>query len=366
MRMLDSASAVPGTDEEFIRQYRGYVIGLVRRAGIAPQDAEDVADEILLAELTARNHQKEEVGIRALYDPEHTAEHQGVTQRVSFRAFLSHRVMLRVRGKGDSIRKRAAREPLLCDAQVEDGVPWIEVFGGQCWDDYPDLDAAEFVRRMRSHLASVPPPEGSCDLLALFDELCREVREEGDVSAASVGSHFQVSDTVAAAWLARLREVMSAAGEHLPVPEKHVISGVVLSPADLREAITILREARGIMVRQPLARAGHPLARAEDPGWYHALAAAERRAYPHLEVDPQTHRRPAGHVKLAVIHRLERMLGVAMADAEAQAELAAVPEEEPTVLDEIEASLWQLGAGPEQVTSILGLVEQYANPVTAA
>ena len=362
--MLDSVSAAPANAEEFIRQYRGYVIGLVRRAGIATQDAEDVADEILLAELTAKNHEKEEVGILALYDPDFTAEHQGVRQRVSFRAFLSNRVMLRVRGKGDSIRRRTAREPLLCDAQVEDGVPWIEVFGGQCWDDYPDLDAAEFVRRMRSHLASVPPPAGGCDLLELFDELCREVREEGDVSAASVGSHFQVSDTVAASWLARLREIMSAAGEYLPVPEKHVISGVVLSPADLREAIRILTEAKGIMVRQPLARAGHPLARADDPGWYHGFSGEELLAYPHLRVDPQTHKKPAGHVKLAVIHRLERMLGVAMADAEARAELVAEPEEEPTVLDEIEASLWQLGADPDQVSSILGLVEQYA--VTAS
>lgn len=362
------AEGTPADAEDLIRRYRDYVVGLVRKLGIPAQDAEDVANDILAREL--------EVGVLDMYDPEFVSVHKGEARKVTFRAFLSHRVSLRVRGKRDQIQRRAGREVLICDAPVDEGGSrWIDVFGGAIWDDYSELDAGEFVSRMREYLATVPrrSAEDSCDLVALFDELLRQINEEGQVTAKAIREHFGVEDTVASAWLARLRQIMTLAGDALPRPEPRVIGGVTLSLADVRTAITLLRDSRGIMVRQPLERAGHPLAGAQKD-WYHAFAAEERKLFPELEVDPQTHKKPAGHVKLAVIHRLERMLGIGMADAEAvpeqSPELPAVPEaadEPPTPRELLEARLWASGMHPEQVLECLSLADQMQQvPVTAS
>lgn len=366
------AAGVPRDADELVRIYRDYVIGLVTKLGIPAQDAEDVTNDILERELA--------VGVIDMYNPDFTVSHQGQQKNVTFRAFLSARVSLRVRGKRDQIQRRTGRELLICDSPVDEGgTRWIEVFGGKQWDDYADLDATEFITRMRDYLATVPPrsPEDSCDLVALFDELLRQVREEGEVTAQAIQEHFGVTGTIAAAWLGRLREIMTQAGDVLPKPEPRVIGGVTLSLGDVQTAISILRDARGIMVRQPLERAGHPLAAAED-GWYHVFSLDERKLFPELEVDPQTHKKPAGHVKAAVIHRLERMLGIGMAEAEAVAEpeLAAVvpaePEDTdapPTARDKLEARLWAAGMHPEQVLECLALADEHAvqrSPVSAA
>jgi hypothetical protein len=86
------------------------------------------------------------------------------------------------------------------------------------------------------------------------------------------------------------------------------IGGVNLGPADIQQAIDILEGAKGIMVRQPLQRADHPLGSAA-PGWYHPFAQKEIAVYPaELMLTPGTHSTPTAHVKTAVIHRLRRML----------------------------------------------------------
>jgi len=230
---------------------------------------------------------------------------------------------------------------------------------------------------MRSYLATVPrrSPQDACDLLALFDELLRQVRESGEVTSAAIQDRFQIATATASAWLARLRQIMSGAGE-LPPPEKHVIGGVVLTLADIQSAISALSAAKGIMVAQPLKRAGHPLASAEK-GWYHTFSREERKQFPELEVDPQTHKQPADHVKRAVIHRLQRMLGAAAAEAPAppEPEIILVPageapcgeggnEDPVTPLDLIEARIWALGGSGQDVAEVLALADAWRCGVT--
>jgi DNA-directed RNA polymerase specialized sigma24 family protein len=375
--MPQVVNATPASYEELFAMYGDYVAGLVRKqlGPAGAQDAEDVAQEILLAEFRQ--------GVLEMYNPEHTVTHQGTVKKCTFRAFLSARVVTRCMGFRDKISRRTGRELLIADGAVdESGTRWIELFGGAAWDDYSELDAGEFIARMRSYLATVPRRSvlDKCDLVALFDELVAQVRETGEVTVARTGSRFGVSDATITAWLTRLRQLMSGAGE-LPPPEKHEIGGVPLSLPDIRHAIEILKSAKGIMVKQPLAAAGHPLSGAEE-GWYHAFSKQEIRLYPELRIDPQTHKKPAGHVKLAVIHRLERMLGMGMAEAEAPAEvpaesgpaagsqgsgsdvrahvspLAAEPDPEPTVLELIESRLFRFGVPPAGVDEILALCGQ--------
>ena len=58
------------------------------------------------------------------------------------------------------------------------------------------------------------------------------------------------------------------------------------------------------MIRQPLSRAGNPLAAMD----YHAIAAAERERFPELVLPGGTHGTPTPHEKTAVIHHLQRIL----------------------------------------------------------
>ena len=172
-------------------------------------------------------------------------------------------------------------------------------------DDYSALDAEEFIARMRSHLSAIPPRSArdTCDLVALFDELVAETEQTGGFSYAGIQARFGVSGTTAGAWLSRLRKVLSPALGR-PVT---VIGGVALSAEQIADAVQVLRDAPGIMVAQPLAKAGHPLAGAEKR-WYHPFAKAEMKKFPGLVAAPGTHAKPAGNVKAAVLHRLERIL----------------------------------------------------------
>jgi len=91
---------------------------------------------------------------------------------------------------------------------------------------------------------------------------------------------------------------------------KQVLGGVTVTAADIQGAVDILKGAKGVKVKEPLAQAGHPLGGAAE-GWYHAFAQEEIAAYPDIAVKPGTHSEPSGHVKEAVLHRLERLAGPA-------------------------------------------------------
>ncbi len=82
------------------------------------------------------------------------------------------------------------------------------------------------------------------------------------------------------------------------------IGGVTVPVVAAREALTILREAPGVMIRQPLLRAGNPLAAMD----YHATASAERELFPELVLPSSTRRTPTPHEKTAVIHHLQRVI----------------------------------------------------------
>jgi hypothetical protein len=360
MRMPQPVSAVPSSPDEFVRMYRDYVVHLVRKLGIPDQDCEDVANDVLEKELKAKNTLGCEVGILALYNPQHEVEFQGERKKVTFRAFLSARVALRVRGKRETIQRRAGRELLICDSSVDGGQSWIDLFGGAVTDDYSRLDAEEWLAAMRDRLARVPrsSPGDSCDLIALFDELVGQIQRTGAIDRAAVQARFDVADTTVTNWMHRLRGIM--AGGELTAPESRVIGGVTLTMADIRTALNILRSSTGIMVRQPLARAGHPLARAAA-GWYHPFSKEEIKSFPEIAIDPQTHRKPAGHVKIAVIHRLERMLGLLMAEA-----LPPEPEEPLTEWELTEARLWSAGLKDSSVLDEIHKWWATSHPVTAS
>jgi hypothetical protein len=350
--------AVPASTEEMCETYYDYVLHLVRKQGIPAQDAPDVAHDILLRCI--------ERDVLGMFDPEYAISHHGKAIPANFRTFLSTQVLLYVRGKRDALNRYSQREPLMCDRTVDGGSTWVELFGGASeWDDYSFLSAEEFVTRMRAYLASLPPRSARdrCDLVQLFDVLVEQGWTHGHIDYAQLQAHFRISPTSAYTWVGRLREALAQAPETSQIsPSAPVttwtIGGVVCVEADLREALEVLKsKAGGIMVKQPLEKAGCALAVAEK-GWYHQFSAEEREAFPELEIDPATHKKPAGHVRKAVVHRLERMLAEAATPDEVMEVLATeVPDEPDAPEDLLEAELWRLGASAAVVDRIKNLAQ---------
>jgi hypothetical protein len=327
---------IPDSMDELARVYFGFILGMVRKAGIPDQDAEDSVQYIL-----------QQLGIAPSvidqFNPEHVTEHQGRLVKTRFSTFLGRKVLLYCRGEGDRLRKRSGRELPIVDATTQDGTSLVDLIGATAvWDDYSRLDAADCIALMRSHLVAIPPrsDRDTCDLVALFDEMMAEVEQNGLYTYAGIQARFGISGTTAGSWLSRLRLHLSLALGRPPV----TIGGVSLTYDEIAVALKILREAKGIMVAQPLAKAGHPLAKAAK-GWYHPFSRDEIRKFPALAIGPGTHRKPAGHVKEAVMHRLERILAKAavLASEVTVPEIPALslPEPEPvTPEEEFECALW--------------------------
>lgn len=92
------------------------------------------------------------------------------------------------------------------------------------------------------------------------------------------------------------------------MPIELIIAGVPLTPAQLLSAADVLDSARGHHVSRPLARARHPLSRAQDQRWYHEIHKEEIRRFPELRVPPGgVHGPHRAQVKPAVSHCLRRL-----------------------------------------------------------
>jgi hypothetical protein len=347
----DARFIAPASDNDMAREYWEYAKGLLIRCGVA-RDAADDATQDVFAKIIQR-------GMRSKYDPDHTVEHQGTVKRCTFKAYFSGIVALYARGIREANQARAKREVFLFDMPDPDdgGTPaWAEALAGKWLDDYPSLADSEFVDRIRTWLALQPPEArwvpatgerelGGSDLLALFD----------DLAAETAGPRR--SRKAKQAWAA-LQASLRAAGGRAAPDASWDIGGVSVSPESLNEAVRVLEASSSIMVHAPLRAAGHPLADAPDRRWYHEFSAEERILFPELEIDPSTHKRPAGHVKIAVLHRMRRMLAEASvagegnvsatqqrpARCEAGAATEAAEPGEPQPWERIEAVLWELGA----------------------
>jgi hypothetical protein len=316
-----------------------------------PYDREDVY-QYILGQFVAND-------VIAQYKPGHLSERTG--QVTTFRAFILAKVRLYCHGKSDALLKHYGRELSIADVAVGDGTEtWIaSVTDGDGWDTYPSLADSEVLDRLRAHLAACPPREGQPGLLELFDELAGRVAEGRPVTEGTVRRQFGMDQDSAAAYLAELRAELRAAVAHGPVPAlpprpvvpTFDVDGTALTEPELKEAITLLKEATGNQVLRTWDRAGHPLA-ARGKDWYVPWAKAELAWFPALRGTKGGHY-AGGHgspVKRALIHRLERVLsGEGVPDPAAP---AARPAREH--YDELEAALWKMpGATPARVDAAL-------------
>jgi len=354
LSVLDDARFVaPSSDEEMFRLYWKRVRGLLVKQGVPPVHADDAAQDVFAA-LVRRK-------VREMYEPGHTVTHQNGTKRCTFQAFLLGVAARYARGIREKYATRAQRERFLFD--LPDNPEWAELLAGFSTDAYPSEEGPDCYARMRAWLALQPPAQpGERDLLELFDELASEARKPGK----------------------KEKEIFSQLWAELePIPDASLeiswnIGGLTVTPEQVHAAVLVLQADKSIMVLGPLQRAGHPLGDAPDKRWYHPFSKEEIKAHPELAIDPQTHRKPAGHVKIAVLHRLRRMLEEALpagdgrvdqqdwtpaqagsrgnhVNAEPALLMASPPQlevlefPEPSAWERIEAVLWELGATADVV-----------------
>lgn len=363
----DFVYTAPVDAEAFWERDGGFIYSFVRKqlgVTVTPMDAQDAAADIFERLLVARNAQGQT--ILEQYSAGYISPRTG--KPVTWRAFLAGKLSLYIRGKRESIARREGREMLICDSAVGDGgEKWVELFGGQVWDEYPSLTDEEFTQRMRDYLATLPDTwEGPGSLYEVFSEILERI-QYGEKATQVAG----LSRKETALALARIREMLDDALAQPPVIID--VCGVKLSPSEAREALDRLKAATGNHVHRALA--GHRLMTEGGTGknaWYHAFARAELAAFPEAAVESWEGKVGGagnGHVKAAVIHGLSRML---LAAGVAEAEPPAVPEVPamaPSPVEEaeqvvsraelLESELWRItGLDYEKIKAIIAATEK--------
>lgn len=225
---VDYDSAPPDYDT-FFRQWFPYVAALVRRNGVDEDRKEDVASAIF-----ARLFERDFLN---MYDPTLVFKYGGEERPAKFKSFLSKVVLLYLRSFREKQNRLKTRELLLCDTPVgDDGDrPWVEVYGGQVASHESTLIESdqldETVERLRAHLATVDlrGERDLCDLVALFDAVMVQVRDQGCYDVATLTAMFHTSATSMHAWLWRLKEELAGATDRA-VPAKR--PRVLRRPAD--------------------------------------------------------------------------------------------------------------------------------------
>ncbi len=216
---MDYVSA-PGDYVSFYRTYRPIVVGLVKKYGIDPQHADDVASEIMLRFL--------ERDFLVQFNPSLVFMYEGETRPARFRSFLANFVKRYCQGHRDKLHRIRSREPQLIDGPPRsDGSLWIDVFGplapGADEDVLDEVHGGQLVTWLRDYLATVPRKSrsDSCDLVALFDQVLIQIQRDGEWSIAKLRRIFNVSPTTMHSRMWRLRAcIATALDREMPAKRK--------------------------------------------------------------------------------------------------------------------------------------------------
>jgi hypothetical protein len=342
-RPLGAAYQAPASAEELYLRDKDYVFGLVRRHLGSDRlcDVEDAAADIM-EKLILRN-------VIGMYRADVVSEHTHKT--VTWRAFLSRHVMLRIRGKGEQVSRNRRREVLQLDAPVRpDGSSWGDIHAPGVTDSYPGLAEGDY-DRLRNWLAMQPPAPGPLPLLDLFDELAERARSGEDIPQARWARKFGLDSAQAVEAMRLLQEALDALPT-APEPPRFAVGPVTLSVLQVKTALDALRAAKGNRVAPCLQAVRSPLGRLSTKEFI-TLGKAEARAYPEVKVPVGGHPAHTSQTKLAIMHQLERLLsGAGVTEPEA--------EEPPTTLEVLQAKLWHIpGLQTDQVDAILAAVTPF-------
>lgn len=202
---------VPKNFAEMYQHYYVYVLKLIVKQGIDYQDADDIAQVLFI--------KMDEKGLLSQFDPER--EFNG--RPAAFSTLLSGFVLKYVMGFRKRQQITQGRElhlidqPMAENEQTGVGHSWIDVNGPSFEDEYTQATDDEFRETVRTHLATAftGRKDSQLDMVALFDEIDRQVALDGKYSTTDLMERFGVTRTTVHNWLEKLRvEVSKAVDGH--------------------------------------------------------------------------------------------------------------------------------------------------------
>lgn len=195
----------PSDYEEFHRMYFEYIKNLVKRAGVAYQNVDDVAMGLVTRFI--------EMDILNQYQPEFT-DPSGVTRSVRFRTYLTSLVLVYVKHPRHRLNVHYRREV----AELEDLVQVMDFPEGQGPTPEEVLDRITYEDMLffiSVALSNIQSSRSSLRMDEFFLTVARQVEEDDRINVARLAKAFHVSTTSIRAWLGRLeREVRTLGVDH--------------------------------------------------------------------------------------------------------------------------------------------------------
>lgn len=208
------ADFVPESFEDLYRHYYLFVVRLVRRFGIANQNAEDVAQAIL-----TKFFEKDALED---FDADYASRWKDNNSAALFRTFLSGFVRSYVRHYVERQTLLRHREGFSADQPVASHRPnelrettWLDMHDSGYEDEHPYLEQFYTVQPIREALRKLPRPEpfDRCDMSAFFEAVLRETLLNEKIDTKKLAVEFGVSTTSIQNWMRRLRVVVHNALE---------------------------------------------------------------------------------------------------------------------------------------------------------
>lgn len=217
--MIDTVSGAPENYQELFEEYWGFVKAHVARAGIAPQDVEQVAMDIMTTFLAK--------DALSWYDPEMLHDTEALAGRpkqaviagprmrkARFSSFLGRFVNLYVRQHKDKQNTRSFKEPIRCEQPVLVGdgeaLSWLDRNGPETGLE-SDLEHDDWVGSVADYLDELEV-RGKRDLARLFRMLVEQANNDGVANRKAIAAEFQVSDTAVCHMVKDLRVALEDAG----------------------------------------------------------------------------------------------------------------------------------------------------------
>jgi hypothetical protein len=197
-------SIVPATYDELFAHYYPYVLKLIRPY-IDEANVEDVAMTIIMKFI--------EKDVLVDYDP---AAKRRDGSETSFITFLSGFVFAYLRGFVTTQQKQHYRYPISTDKEVTRSVEggtgsstWLDVYGGGYEEEFTDLTDAEFLMRVRAHLAS-QEHKWEKPVALLFEFIVMQLDEHARIRRDELAELFEVSVTTIFRMLQMLKSELTA------------------------------------------------------------------------------------------------------------------------------------------------------------
>jgi hypothetical protein len=191
------AYGCPSDYDELIRNYFDMARRIVARSGIDRNDVDDVTQDILMKFIA-----KDFLAEYRPRDREYLIEKEYVKpgdKPARFPTFFRSFIKKFLRTPVETNKKAHEREVLRCDAPVDFGTAWIEVYGPVEEVDLTAVEVSDELGRAWRHLATISV-HGVVTLADVFAVMVENVRESDKITGKAVGSAFGVSDTEAGEW----------------------------------------------------------------------------------------------------------------------------------------------------------------------